>query len=67
MLSKPVRDSIVFHPDLESLYSVVDREILPEELGGSAGKFSNDGCREMLEQMDDLFTEFKSYKREKKQ
>ncbi len=65
MLSKAVRDSIIFHSDLESLHAEVDREILPEELGGTAGPFNNDGVREALEQMGDLLTEFKSYRIEK--
>ncbi len=63
MLSKSVQDAIVFHPDMESLWAEVDREILPEDLGGNKGAFSNQECREALEKMEDLLEEIKSCKK----
>ncbi len=64
MLAKAVQDSIIFHPDMESLWAEVDKEILPEELGGALGKFSNIECREALEKIDNLLEESKSLRRE---
>ncbi len=48
MLTEDVRDSIVFHQSLESLHLDVDPEVLPEELGGTAGPFNNDDSREVI-------------------
>ncbi len=47
-----MRESIVFHRDVAGLHAHVDREILPEELGGAAGPFDNGECLDALEAMD---------------
>ena len=41
MFNERVRDSIIFQEDLASLHAFVDPSILPEELGGTCGKFDN--------------------------
>ena len=60
LLSKTVRESIVFHKELSGLHAHVDKEILPEEFGGSAEDFDNEECLEALEGMDEVFQEFKA-------
>ena len=53
-----VKDSIIFHDKLESLHNFVDKEILPGELGGKAGKFHNS---EAVREMSDYFLQLRSY------
>ena len=62
MLSKAVKESIIFHKDLDSLHAYVDKEILPEELGGDGGVCSNEECLDALEAMEGIFDEFKKFK-----
>ena len=59
MLSRSLRESIHFHASLEELHRHVDRQILPEELGGAGGKFDNRKCLETLERMSGHFQELK--------
>ena len=43
-LNERVKNSIIFHNNLESLHIHVPKEILPSELGGTRGKFDNSNC-----------------------
>ena len=56
-----VKDSIIFHDKLESLHKFVDKEILPGELGGNAGKFNNSEAVSAINEMSDYFLQLKSY------
>ena len=47
-LNERVKNSILFHDNLESLHSHVPKEILPRELGGTQGKFDNSNCSEAV-------------------
>ena len=55
ILKKEVRDTLMFHSSLESLYEYVPRDILPEDLGGTAKKLSQFhlDVKEMLEKHRD--------------
>ena len=56
-----VKDSIIFHDKLESLHNFVDKEILPEELGGNSGTFSNSESVSAVCQMSDYFLHLNTY------
>ena len=47
-LNERVKNSILFHDNLESLHFHVPKEILPRELGGTQGKFDNSNCSEAV-------------------
>ena len=62
MLNQRVRDTVVFHDSDRSLHQYVDKEVLPEELGGSNGRF--DSHRESAEavlNMKDYFRDIKNF------
>jgi len=61
LLSQNVKDSIIFHDSNDSLHEYVDKEILPEELGGNAGQFDNQESAEAVYAMTNYFKELKSY------
>ena len=61
LLNERVKDSIIFHDKLESLHNFVDKEILPEELGGNSGTFSNSESVSAVSQMSDYFLQLKTY------
>ena len=61
LLNERVKDSIIFHDKLESLHNFVDKEILPEELGGNSGTFSNSESVSAVCQMSDYFLKLKTY------
>ncbi len=60
MLSRTLRESIHFHGSTADLQSHVDGAILPEELGGEGGGFSNGECLGALEAMLEHFEELKT-------
>ena len=55
LLDPALGDGIHFHSCLEELHQHVDRGALPEELGGTAGAFSNEECLEALDSLEDYF------------
>ena len=61
LLNDRVKDSIIFHNNLESLHSFVDKEMLPGELGGNSGRFSNSESVSAVSQMSDYFLQLKTY------
>ena len=61
LLNDRVKDSIIFHNNLESLHNFVDKEILPVELGGNSGIFSNSESVSAVNQMSDYFLQLKNY------
>ena len=56
-----VRDSIIFQDKLASLHDFVDKEILPEELGGTLGEFDSSESAFAVNQMKDYFNQLKYY------
>jgi len=61
ILSQRIRDAIVFHNSNETLHSYVDKDILPEELGGNAGKLNNEESVEAVLKMPELFQNIHKY------
>lgn len=61
LFNERVKDSIIFHDKLESLHNFVDKEILPEELGGNSGTFSNSESVSAVCQMSDYFLQLNTY------
>ena len=59
-LSDYVKNNIHFHNSFESLHEKVSKDILPEELGGTAGKFDNSKTVEMVKSMEKNFADLKS-------
>ncbi len=57
LLSSSLRDRIHFHGDLQSLHAHVDKQILPEELGGEDGPLSNEDGLEALISLRPYFGE----------
>ena len=56
-----VKQSIIFHDSLESLYEFVDKEILPEELGGTSGEFDSSATAIAVLKMNEYFEQLKDY------
>ena len=61
MFNERVRDSIIFQQDLACLHMFVDPIILPEELGGTCGKFDNTEPTFAVKQMSSYFAKLKDY------
>lgn len=61
LFNERVRESIIFQDDLASLHNFVDKEILPEELGGTSGKFDNSESSFGVSQMSEYFVQLKHY------
>lgn len=61
MLNQRIRDAIVFHNSNESLHKYVDKEILPQELGGDTGKISNEESSKAVLEMPHLFRDISKY------
>lgn len=66
-LSEYVKKNVHFHSTWDSLYEHVDREVLPEEMGGTAGKFDNSICAAQAKDMEQYFNDLKSTMFDKKQ
>ena len=58
-LAQEIRDLINFHSNLESLHKFVNKDILPEELGGNAGPLDNSICVEKTKSMEPYFNDLK--------
>lgn len=56
-----VKEGIVFHNDLDSFHSYVDKEILPHELGGTAGPFDNAEMASAVHSMSEYFVQVHAY------
>ena len=65
-LHQRTTDAIIFHPDYNSLYQHVDKEILPNEYGGSAGEFDNTESSNAVYEMLEFFVQVKKYAQENK-
>ena len=50
-----VQKMINFHPDFDSLHSMVSKKNLPTELGGSAGDFDNAICVQQAKSMEETY------------
>lgn len=59
-MSEHVKKNIHFHSTLESLYEHVDKEVLPEEMGGNCGKFDNSVCVSQTKAMEQYFKDLKA-------
>ena len=60
-LHQRTTDAIIFHTNYDSLYQCVDKEILPTEYGGTAGKFDNKDSSEAVYEMLEFFIQVKKY------
>ena len=65
-LHQRTTDAIMFHADYNSLYQHVNKEILPNEYGGSAGKFDNTESSKAVYEMLEFFVQVKKYAQENK-
>jgi len=61
LLHERVRDAIVVHDSLDSLHQHVDKSILPENLGGTAGKFDNSDCQNAITSCPQIFNQIENY------
>ena len=61
LFNERVRAIILFHDNLESLHTFVDKEILPEELSGTNGKFCNKESALAVTDMNEYFVHLKNY------
>ena len=59
-LSDYVKNNIHFHSNLDALHAKVSKEVLPEELGGTCGKFDNSKAVEHATTMEKSFDDLKS-------
>ena len=60
-LNEQVKKSIIFHNNLESFHNYVDKEILPEELGGTQGPFDNSAASSAVYNMSKYFGQVHNY------
>ena len=60
-LDEQVKKTIIFHQDHESFYEYVDKEILPEELGGTQGAFDNAAASKAVNDMSKYFVQVQNY------
>ena len=60
-LDDHTKNMLNFHDSYDSLHKVVDKEILPEELGGTNGKFNNKHCSTAVHQIIDHLKDVKKY------
>ena len=60
-VSEQVKESIIFHNDLESFHHYVDKDILPYELGGTNGSFDNDAMSSAVHSMSEYFGQVHAY------
>ena len=60
-VNNQVKESIIFHDDFESFHSYVDKQILPEELGGTNGSFDNTEMASAVQSMSDYFAQVQYY------
>ena len=60
LMPENIQKMITFHTDFQSLHEFVNKDVLPEELGGNAGKFDNTICVEHTKSMEQYFKNLKS-------
>ena len=61
LFNERVRSIILFHDSLEILHTFVDKEMLPEELNGTNGKFCNEEPVLAVKDMNEYFIQLKKY------
>ena len=60
-LNDEVKKNILFHNNLESFHEHVDKEILPEELGGEQGIFDNSAASTSVYSLSEYFVQVQKY------
>ena len=60
-LNKGTTEIITFDSNISSLYEAIDREILPNEYGGTSGPYENTPSASAVYQMLDYFVQIKKY------
>ena len=60
-VSDQIKESIIFHTDLSSFHEYVDKEIVPEELGGTNGPFDNFEMASAVYKMSGYFKQVHDY------
>ena len=60
-LNEDVKKSILFHDNLSSLHMHVNKEILPEELGGTQGPFDDSAASAGVLSMSKYFEGVQHY------
>ena len=60
-LNEEVKQSILFHNHLDSFHKYVDKEILPEELGGTQGTFNNSAASSAVYNISEYFEQVHNY------
>ena len=60
-VSDQVKESIIFHSDINSLHNYVDKQTLPHELGGLNGPFDNSEMASAVYKMSDYFKQVHAY------
>ena len=60
-LNEEIKRSILFHRNLDSFHNYVDKEILPEELGGTNGGFDNQDAALAVYNMSEYFNRVHTY------
>ena len=60
-VSDQIKESIIFHTDLSSFHEYVDKDILPEELGGTNGPFDNFEMASAVYEMSGYFKQVHDY------
>jgi len=61
LLHERLRDAIVIHGSLDELHQFVDKDILPSNLDGEAGKFDNAESARAAASMPQYFSQLKKY------
>ena len=61
LFNERVKESIIFQDDIASLHNFVDKDILPEELGGTLVKFDNSSSALAVSHMKEYFAQLKTY------
>ena len=60
-LTEEVKNTIMFHRSFESFHKYVDKEILPDELGGMQGSFENTDTWSAISIMAEYFVQVQNY------
>ena len=60
-LNEEVKQSILFHNNLDSFHAHVDKEILPHELGGQQGGFDNSAASRSVYSLSEYFVQVQNY------
>ena len=60
-VSEQVKQSIIFHNDFSSFHNHVDKNTLPQELGGTKGPFDNAEMALAVRKMSEYFNQVHKY------